>query len=339
MEAPGENLLIKLWETLAEKGIGGLLQPWHEKRLGKARISIRKDELLILAQAEKQADDIRSGKATYSPQGEIKLVTNTLAQVDQNGRIEPTIDLSGLIINTSRIEISEKIRKEVNVAKAVIIAEDILADDSQDPSETTIDDDWLFLWRENAGRVSSEELQSLWGKILAGELKQPGSYSIRTMDFLKSLSKTDAELISKIAKFVIGDRIYRHKDIYLEKEGVTFSRLLFLQDIGFLSGVESTGLSSTYGSVDKDKFFNLLKANNKIIILNHDDPNKTVNAEVYLLTSVGIEVLKLANFQVDNEYLESTATDYVKKGFSVQIADFIQTNGSVHLLNTRQVVG
>ena len=40
MDYPGEKLLFKLWETLAEKGVGELLVPWQEKRLAmrKARV-------------------------------------------------------------------------------------------------------------------------------------------------------------------------------------------------------------------------------------------------------------------------------------------------------------
>ena len=38
MTWPGEGLLIKLWETLAEKGIGGLLKPWQMKREAFAQI-------------------------------------------------------------------------------------------------------------------------------------------------------------------------------------------------------------------------------------------------------------------------------------------------------------
>ncbi len=339
MEAPGENLLIKLWETLAEKGIGGLLQPWQEKRVANARLEIRKNELLNLAYVESQVSAIKSGKFVTPIQGDFKLIGDLSGITSQNTRIEPTIDLSDIIIRTSQIEISENIRKEVNVAKAVIIAEDILAQDSHDPTEASIDDDWLFSWRENAGRVSSEELQSLWGKILAGEIKQPGSYSIRTLDFLKNLSKSEAELICKAAKFVIENRIFRNKDVYLEKEGIGFTELLLLQDIGIMSGVESLGITSKYGSVDKHKFTSYFRANNKIIILSHDDPNKDVIAEVYLLTSVGIEILKLASFQVDNEYLESIAMDYVKKGFNVQIADYVlNSNGAGHFFNARTIV-
>ncbi len=322
MEAPGENLLIKLWETLAEKGIGGLLQPWQEKRVANARLEIRKNELLNLAHVESQIIAIKSGKSFPPIQGNFKLIVDLSGSTNQNTRIEPTIDLSDLIIRTSQIEISENIRKEVNVAKAVIIAEDILAQDSQVPSEASIDDDWLFSWREYAGRVSSEELQSLWGKVLAGEIKQPNSYSMRTLEFLKNLSKSEAELISRAAKFVIGQWIYRNNDTILEKENIKFIHLLLLQDIGILSGVD-TGLTQTFGSLENDKFVIHFFALNIVILLSHNDPAKKVVNEVYLLTSVGREVLKLASIHINNEYLESIAKEYVKQGFDVKIADWV----------------
>ncbi len=41
MDLPGEKLLIKLWETITEKGIGSLLSPWQTIRTGKARNEVR----------------------------------------------------------------------------------------------------------------------------------------------------------------------------------------------------------------------------------------------------------------------------------------------------------
>lgn len=46
---PGEQLVMKLWETLAEKGMGKLLTPWQIKREGRARNQVRKEELIMLA--------------------------------------------------------------------------------------------------------------------------------------------------------------------------------------------------------------------------------------------------------------------------------------------------
>lgn len=338
MDYPGEKLLLKMWETLAEKGIGSLLAPWHEKRMAEARAETRRKEMLILAQAEIEVDLIKSGKSSFQLKPEVRLLNAPSENIDAQGRIEPTIDLTGLATAVSNNDFSESVRKEANVAKSILIAEDILGQDQQEPSETPIDDDWIYSWRDYAGRVSSEELQDLWGRILAGEVKQPGTYSMRTLEFLKGLSKSEAELISKAARFVIDGRIYREKEKFLEGEGIYFSSLLYLQDIGILSGVEALGLTTTYKTQDQNKYFKGLIASNKIILIEHEDKNKTVEANVYLLTRVGAEILRLASFGVHADYLDSVAKDYAKKGFNVKTADFVQqTENSGRYFNAKEV--
>lgn len=338
MDYPGEKLLLKMWETLAEKGIGSLLAPWHEKRMAEARAETRRKEMLILAQAEIEVDLIKSGKSSFQLKPEVRLLNAPSENIDAQGRIEPTIDLTGLATAVSNNDFSESVRKEANVAKSILIAEDILGQDQQEPSETPIDDDWIYSWRDYAGRVSSEELQDLWGRILAGEVKQPGTYSMRTLEFLKGLSKSEAELISKAARFVIDGRIYREKEKFLEGEGIYFSSLLYLQDIGILSGVEDLGLTTTYKTQDQNKYFKGLIASNKIILIEHEDKNKTVEANVYLLTRVGAEILRLASFGVHADYLDSVAKDYAKKGFNVKTADFVQqTENSGRYFNAKEV--
>ena len=69
MQIPGEALLGKLWDTLADKAIGNLLKPWQIRREGKALIDVKRDEMLILAQAERDADAIRRG-ATPIPRSD-----------------------------------------------------------------------------------------------------------------------------------------------------------------------------------------------------------------------------------------------------------------------------
>jgi hypothetical protein len=339
VDYPGEKLLLKMWETLADKGVGALLAPWQEKRMAEARAEIRRKEMLVLAQAEKEVESIKSGSARLRISSDVKLIQNSEKATDDRGRIEPTLDLSKLAESIANSDLSESMRKETNIAKSILVAEDILSQDRQEPSDKPIDDDWLYSWRDYAGKVSASELQDLWGRILAGEVKQPGTYSMRTLEFLKGLSKPEAELICNAAKFVIGRRIYRNKEHFLEKEGLFFAHLLFLQDIGVLSGVEAVGLNTTYKSQATDKFFLPLVASNKIMLLEHEDKDKTVKAEVYLLTQVGIEVLKLASFQVDNEYLVSVAKDYVKQGYKVKVADWIQrTADGGQYFNAREVM-
>lgn len=339
MDCPGERLLLKMWETLADKGVGALLAPWQEKRMAEARAEIRRKEMLLLAQTEKDVESIKSGSVRLQISSGVKLIQCAESATDAQERTESTLDLSALAESVANSDFSESIRRERNIASSILVAEDILSQDTQEPSDKSIDDDWLYSWRDYAGRVSASELQDLWGRILAGEVKQPGTYSMRTLEFLKGLSKSEAELISKAAKFVIGGRIYRKKDELLNKDGVLFSHLLFLQDIGVLSGVEAISLNTTYKSQAVDKFFLPLIASNKILLLEHEDRNKTIKAEVYLLTQVGIEVLKLASFQVDEGYLESVAKDYIRQGYTVKVADWVQqTADSGQYFNAKEVV-
>ena len=58
MTFPGEKLVIRLWETIADKGIGGFLKPWQIKREGMAHLEVRRAELLALAQTKKDVEDI-----------------------------------------------------------------------------------------------------------------------------------------------------------------------------------------------------------------------------------------------------------------------------------------
>ena len=101
MEFPGEKLVIKLWKTLAEKRVGSLLSPWQSTREGKARNAIRREELLMLAQAEVDAADIRAGRKRFEKNGALRLLTNSqfadgTTEPDSTGRIEPTISLQAL---------------------------------------------------------------------------------------------------------------------------------------------------------------------------------------------------------------------------------------------------
>lgn len=329
MDFPGEKLVLKLWETLAEKGVGSLLTPWQTKREGRARNEVRRDELLMLAQAERDASDVRSGRKQLRNDGSLMLTSN----IDPNAitiegqfleRAEPTLSLHDAIRASRTSAAVDGARGEINSAKAVLHAEEQLASDPQQPPNREIEEDWLFAWREYAGRVAAEDLQRLWGSVLAGEVKSPGRYSMRTLEFLKTLSKEEAEAISKLARYSIDGRIARSQKTYLEAQGISFALLLRMQDMGVLSGVEAVGLNATYNTIIEGKFVRALLSNGKALIVQHDDPAKTLQLEVYLLTSVGVQILGLGTFEADEEYLILVGKLIVGQGFDVQLCDWRQ---------------
>src|SRR5690349_1027411 len=66
MEAPGEKLVTRLWETV-EKTIGTVFRPWVVRRESRALAEAKRDELLMLAEAEHDAEELRSGRARLGP--------------------------------------------------------------------------------------------------------------------------------------------------------------------------------------------------------------------------------------------------------------------------------
>jgi hypothetical protein len=64
-----------------------------------------------------------------------------------------------------------------------------------------VSEDWLLQFVEAAKNVSDEEMHTIWAKILAGEVSNPGTYSKRTLDFIKLLEKQDAETFSTICQY------------------------------------------------------------------------------------------------------------------------------------------
>lgn len=329
MEFFGEKLVIKMWDTLAEKGIGSLLTPWQTKREGLARNEVRRHEMLMLAQAEKDSEDVRAGRKQLGAGGTLLITSNVDHDVSKsksqlNLRIEPTLLLPDAIRISQTTEAFEGARREINSAKAVLFAEEQLAGDPQDPPSRKIEEDWLFSWREYAGRVGAEDLQRLWGSVLAGEIKSPGRYSMRTMEFLKTLSKSEAEIISRLARYAIDGRIDRSQNAYLEAQGIDFGLLLRMQEMGVISGVEAVGMHVTLKSSNTEKFICPLPSNGKVLIIENEDASKTIRQEVYLLTEIGKQILGLGTFEPDLEYLKLVGKYIITLGFTVKLCDWRQ---------------
>lgn len=240
MDFSGEKLVIWLWETVAEKGIGGLFKPWQMRREGRATIQLKQEELLAIAQAERDADRIRRGEVVL----EASKVPYLLAPREPapESATGDTLHSFSPVQYANRFMISETMRYEANATRALLYAETSLEDDPQSPPESSVSDDWLFRWSDSASQVSAEELQYLWGRLLADEIKSPGSYSLRTLEFLRNLSQREAEAIAKLSEFVVDTYIFRDATELLEKSGVTYGFLMNMQQIGVLAGVEAIGL-------------------------------------------------------------------------------------------------
>jgi Protein of unknown function (DUF2806) len=329
MELPGEKLVIKLWETVAEKGIGSLFKPWQMRREGRVSIQLKGEELVVLAQAEQHADLIRNGKASIGGTKNIQLAAVLEVSSQEN---ESDVRLEQVFSNAAReISIADTVRREVNTTKALLWAEETLQDDTQEPPDAKVDDDWLFRWRDSASEVSSEELQYFFGMVLAGEVKAPGSFSLRTLEFIRSLSTQEAQSIGTLSEFNISGVIYREAKESLEEKGVTFDTLLYMQDIGVLSGVEAIGMTMKWKSLDDTSFRQVLTSNSVALIISGQDPGATMSLPIYKLTSIGKQVLRLGRFGPNIDYLRKLGDHLKSQGFNVVLAKYYDVApGEIH---------
>ncbi|HBC3594512.1 DUF2806 domain-containing protein [Vibrio parahaemolyticus] len=342
MDWPGEKALIKLGDLVSE-GTGGAFAPWQTRRKARAEAEAKREELLMLAQTEQDIEDIKSGKKQYT--ADHQLITVCQEEEDEplggttelkGGRVEPYFDLEALDRQANARKQAQVIQEEINLTKTVLLAEQELESGKYEANDDPVDPDWFTRWRDSAEKVSNEELRKLWAKALAGEVTTPGSYSLRTLEFLKNLSQLEAEKISKLAPYVLGDFIYKSR--CLETSGLSFGVLLEIEELGIITGLTAGGLSKTTRSLDSENFVQTIQYGGKILIIKNDNPERTIKLGGYKVTKLGEEILKLGVFPYDYNYLEELGNSLKKQNFTVTMADISRlTPGEVHYVNARDL--
>jgi len=345
VEMPGEKLAIKIWETLTEKGIGGLLTPWQIRREGRAQAEVRRDEELMLAQAERDAQDILAGRKVLDSRGKLLPIeqgeptVNALPspEQEQTKSLVDKQDPSPDLLRAAAAKFSAReVQRFVNLQRIAMHAEEQAHQlGNETVSEEPVDPDWLNRWRENAQDISEEDMQKIWARILTEEVKAPGSYSMGTLEFLRTLSKNDALKISAIGSYVIdrGQYIYRDQPL-LDRKRILFSHLLEMQEMGIISGVEALGLTLSLGSTIQDKYTHVVIAYGKGLLIHRDAKEPALQLPVYRITKLGREILRLSNYAPDEDYIKHVGAEIKKKGFYVQYGDWVQIdNRGGQLLN------
>ena len=70
-----------------------------------------------------------------------------------------------------------------------------------------IDDDWLNHFEKEACQRSTEDMQLLFGKILAGEIRRPSSFSIKAVKIMGEIDTVVANLFKRLCSMCIVMRI------------------------------------------------------------------------------------------------------------------------------------
>jgi len=182
-----------------------------------------------------------------------------------------------------------------------------------------LDPDWFFAFSTMAEEIYSPPMQELWGKIFAVEVARPGSFSLRTLQLLKTLTHRDAQVFNKavnVASRRNNDAVPRilvgyHKrkgllsllrrpvpeQINLANVGLSYPDLLSLQEMKLIyaSEIESAeyneGQQVTWRCVNEN--------------ISLTSKTSGVALVYYKFTSVGSELYKLVTKSPNEAYLTS----------------------------------
>lgn len=90
--------------------------------------------------------------------------------------------------------------QELTVEKALQMADRVGSFDDLMKLNST----WQSHWSDGASRVGidDEERRTWWARLLAGEIQQPGTFSLRTMAVMDTLSTGEARLFTKLCGYV-----------------------------------------------------------------------------------------------------------------------------------------
>ena len=186
--------------------------------------------------------------------------------------------------------------------------------------------------------ISNEEMQALWGRILAGEIKRPKTYSLRTLELLKNLSKEEAVVFTKFAQLRInsGDKnfIYdQDNGKFLESEfGITFSDRLLLKELGLIISENNLGIN--FRPTENNKIIDFLNYGHKRIVFYRNEQTPKQSIPVLYFTKIGVELSGLIEQTVNLNYLEKVCSGFKHKNVKIEYGDLVDMpNGQFILLN------
>lgn len=303
--------LTKLIEVIAQ-GTGAISQPYLIKKNADAKAY----EISVVS------------RAIAENQNTLQKIDYKEAKVSLRSLDKETIqEITPLPDRTeNRIEYQEQKRQQ-NIERVTQIAAEQL-ETEETVSDEKVDEDWTTRFFNYAQDVSNEEMQSLWGRILAGEVKNPKSYSLRALDLIRNLSKNEAEIFTKVSNYAIKANndyfLYKGNNSELLKSlGISFDDIALLEELGLLHTGEFT--SYKYAKTIQDSRTPLLFGNT-IVVIERKANTAEFDINIRLFTTIGKELLKLIDINPNFDYIKRFSKDIKTENTNLKYATVLEIN-------------
>lgn len=304
--------LTRLIEVISS-GIGAVSKPYLTRRNAEAKAH----EITVIAGALQNAADLHGVPAIFKS-GEVEAwrkpedATFILTDSSREDRSE------------RRIEYQERKRQD-NVERITSIAAAELLNETEIPNESP-DEDWISRFFNSAQDVSSEQMQELWGRILSGEIKRPGSFSLKTLDFVRNMTRHDAELIQLLAPLTVKahgrDVIPVPDKRWLEANRSVYPSHHFAG--GELGALYPTDLTNRF-FFQPEQTQAVITFGDRLLLIDRHEVTSELKLPIWQYTKVGSELINLIAPEPDLEHLRVVGEFFVKHKAQAQIAKIIET--------------
>jgi hypothetical protein len=207
--------------------------------------------------------------------------------------------------------VNEEGKKQKNIEDITAKAIPLLSESARPEN---IESDWLTNFFDRSRLTSDAEMQSLWASILSNEANSPGTFSKRTINFLASLDKRDAQLFTNFCTFcwMFGDLSPLLFDIekptYIDK-GLDFNTLTHLDSIGLVSFNNLAG----FKKANIPKYFTVFYYGTPITIEFPAD-NNDLPIGMALLTNLGKELAPICGSKPSDDHFLDVLSEWHKLG-------------------------
>jgi hypothetical protein len=239
----------------------------------------------------------------------VEAKADTKATLIRAAAVEPLMKTLGitkeeavaLVFRSEQRELCQSIRQQRNIEAIVQGAMFMLP---ESVNEQPVDEDWTADFFEQCKNVSNEKMQSVWSKVLAGEVTHPGSFSRRTLSFVRKLSQREADLFTKFCSLVWSSEpsgsmfaIYSHID-ELWNYGITYDDSCELDSLGLLRFNTDSSMIFEWNTGGErlsyfEESYNLRPVNSNSL---------TNHVRALLLTGLGRELAPISGAQKNEEY-------------------------------------
>lgn len=281
--------MMKLLETVS-CGIGKLYEPIHTTRMAKAKA--KEIEIISAAISSNSNLPISYGDGMVSVS---------------------TVDANELVDRTRNRVLFQELRKQQNIDAIVQVGLNVIKD-KKTVTDEAVDLDWVNSFFDFIANVSDSDMQILWGKLLAGEVERPGSFSIRTLDVLRKLTKQEAMLFQKFVPYIFvsptdieGFLDYFILDSgFIETYGLRAPEIMLLCEAGLMAENHAITLGITIRSETTES---IIGYKTRIDFTNHNDEDVLLGHTVIFLTEAGKQ---LYNLLVSEDFIRPSRKYFVE---------------------------